>query len=65
MDDSQKLPDFTCGPIGGVYALWWGDGPYLCGFGEDQRWLVEILCMELNKKKRSLDFQKKWAKVVE
>lgn len=50
-DNSHKpLPQFTCGTCGGLAAIWWGEGDYLCGFGIDQMRLVEILCNALNDK---------------
>lgn len=49
-----SLPKFTCGTCGGLAAIWWGDGDYLCGFGMDQMWLVKILCDALNEKRKQI-----------
>lgn len=45
------IPEFTFGQCGGNACIWWGGGDYLCGFGMDQMWLVEILCKALNEKR--------------
>jgi hypothetical protein len=44
----KELPRFTCGFIGGLHALYWGDGPYVWGFHPSER--VDKLCAELNER---------------